>query len=163
MLDVRKMLYSYKKLEVGLQNIERSIKHLEVIREYPSGVASYSDMPKGSGTTSTTERYAIKNINEQEQTDKRLESLMKDKEAYEEAIQLIRSALSTLTAEQFEYVQFRYFQGMRQVTVSHIMRQTCRTLSRIDQQVIEAINACWNKGNLEIKMKAFQKKQAPTG
>lgn len=159
MLDVRKMLYSYKKLEVGLANIERSIAHLQAVREYPSGVASYSDMPKGSGTTSTTERFAIKNITEQELADQRLENLLRDKEAYEEAIHLIRSALSTLTNEESEVIRLRYFQGYRMRKVASVLERSERLVHYVHTNALQAIGQCLNGGKLDLKLKWFEKKE----
>lgn len=160
MLDVRKMLYSFKKLEVGLQNIERSIQNLQAVREYPAGVSSYSDMPKGSGTSSTTERFALKNIQEQEQTEKRLDMLLKDKEAYEETIQLIRSGLTTLSPEELEVVTLRYFQGYRMSKVALVMGLGPRWVSFHHANAIKSIEQCLNGGKLNLKLKWFEKKEA---
>lgn len=159
MLDVRKMLYSYKKLEVGLQNIERSIAHLHTVKEFPSCVASYSDMPKGSGNTSSTERYAIKNIQEQDLTEKRLEGLTRDKEAYEESIQLIRSALSTLTTEESEVIRLRYFQGYRMRKVASVLERSERLVHYVHTNALQAIGQCLNGGKLDLKLKWFEKKE----
>lgn len=161
MLDVRKMLYSYKKLEVGLQNIERSIKHLEAIKEYPSGVASYSDMPKGSSNTSTTERYALKNIQEEQLNELRIKQLLIDREAYEEAIQLIRSALSTLNQDESEVIRLCYFQGMKIKKIAVMLDRSERIVFYIHSNAIKSIEQCLNGGKLDLKLKWFIKK-APT-
>lgn len=163
MLDVRKMLYSYKKLEVGLQNIERSLQHIQALKEFPSGVASYSDMPKASGISSTTERFAIKNIDEETLCDLRKEQLLKDREAYEESLQLIRSALSTLTQDENEIIRLRYFQGYRMSKVALVMGNGSRWTTYHHANAIRSIEQCMNGGNLNLKLKWFEKKEAPTG
>lgn len=159
MLDVRKMLYSYKKLEVGLANIERSIQHLQAVREYPAGVASYSDMPKGSGTSSSTERFALKNIQEQERTDERLESLLRDREAYEESLHLIRSALSTLSPEESEVIRLRYFEGYRMKKVAMFIDRSERLAFYIHNNAINSVHQCLNHGRLDLKLKWFDRKE----
>lgn len=165
MLDIKKLLYSYKKLEVGLENINRSLQHLQVNKEYPSGVASYSDMPKGSGISNTTERFAIRNITEQEQTDQKKAQLLADREAYEETIQVIRTALQTLSEQEAQLIRLRYFQGHKMSRVAMILECSDRQATFLHYQSLQAINQCLNGGNLDLKLKWFYKKesQANTG
>ncbi|CAB4128333.1 RNA polymerase sigma-70 region 4 [uncultured Caudovirales phage] len=161
MLDVRKMLYSYKKLEVGLANIERSLQNLASIREYPAGVASYSDMPKASGISNTTERYAFKNINEQEETEQKRIKLEKDLEAYSESLNLIRSALQTLTPEESEVIRLRYFQGYRMTKVAICLDRSQRHITFVHSIAIQSIEQCLNGGRLDLKLNWFDKKEKP--
>lgn len=163
MLDVRKMLYSYRKLEVGLENINRSLQHLQVSKEYPAGVASYSDMPKGSGTSSTTEKFAIRNISEEQLHEMRLKQLHLDKEAYEESLHLIRSALSTLTNEESELIRLRYFQGYRMSKVAMLLQRSDRYATHVHSTAIAAVEQCLNGGRLDLKLKWFDRKEKATG
>lgn len=158
MLDIKKLLYSYKKLEVGLENINRSLNHLHVVKEYPSGVASYSDMPKGSGTVSTTERLAIRNVQEEVETEEKRKKLLSDKEAYEETIQIIRTALQTLSEQEAQLIRLRYFQGHKMSRVAMILECSDRQATFLHYQSLQAIHQCLNNGNLDLKLKWFNKK-----
>lgn len=161
MLDIKKLLYSYKKLEVGLENINRSLQQLQVIKEYPAGVASYSDMPKGSGTSNSTERFAIRNIQEEFDQEEKRKHLLADKEAYEEAIQIIRTALQTLTQQEAQLIRLRYFQGYRMSKVAMMLECSDRQATYLHYTSLQAINQCLNNGNLDLKLKWFIKKESP--
>ena len=163
MLDIKKMLYSYRKLEVGLENINRSLQQLQVIKEYPAGVASYSDMPKGSGTSNSTERFAIRNIQEEVEHDEKKKHLLADKEAYEEVIQIIRTAMQTLTQQEAQLIRLRYFQGYRMSKVALMMECSDRQATYLHNQSLQAFSQCLNGGNLDLKLKWFYKKEKATG
>lgn len=147
-IDVKKLLYSFKKLQVSLQNIKESIRREQQKRLYPSCTAAYSDDIQGKGglVNSQTERYAIFNVD----VNDRLEVLMSNMREHEYVVSLISTAVGTLSEREHKLISLTYFDGKTPAKVQDDMHISQSHFYHILGTAMNGIERCLNDGNLYI-------------
>lgn len=147
-VDIKRLLYSFKKLQVSLSNIQESIRREQSKRLYPSCTAGYSDDIQGKGglVSSQTERYAIFNL---ELGDK-LERLQHNMSEHEYVISLIRTAVETLSERERELVRLTYFEGKTPTSTQIDMHLSQSHFYHILSTAMKGIEQCLNDGELYI-------------
>lgn len=145
-IDVKKLLYSFKKLQVSLANIQESIKREQSKREYPSCVAGYSDDIRGIGglPSSQTERYALFNV----ELDDNVQYLKWDQEEHEYVVGLIESAFKTLPLRQQQLIRLAYFDGVEADRVAWDMGISLSRFYHYQSLALNGIDQCLNGGKI---------------
>jgi predicted DNA-binding protein (UPF0251 family) len=154
-IDIKRLLYSYQKLQVGLTNIKESIMREQSRRLYPSCTAGYSDDIRGKGglPSSQTERYALINV------DHKVERLTQRMNEYEYAITLIKTSLESLSAREQELIRLMYFEGV-EPNVAHLrMHISLSRYYHIHKTAIDGISICLNVGDVHMNHLIPMKKQ----
>jgi DNA-directed RNA polymerase specialized sigma24 family protein len=143
-IDVKKLLYNYPKFKVALMNIRESQSRLN--KQYPSCTPGYNDDRKGQGgfPISQTERFAILNV----ETSDQHYQLELDSEEYVYAIQLITTALETLSERQRELVKQSYFEEREPVIVANNMHIGMSRYYHLHKIAMDGIEQCLNSGNI---------------
>jgi hypothetical protein len=152
MIDVKRLLYKYRKLEVKLGNIQNSIDRLN--NRYPSGTQRISDEPMARGglISSQTERFALYNVFEIEV---KREDLRQDLRHCEEAVNLVRNALNTLNQRQRDLIDFRYFQDREPAIVANMLNVSMNQFWKLHKIAYEGVEECLNNGKMEISDNYF--------
>jgi hypothetical protein len=147
-IDVKKLLYKYPKLEVGLSNVRKSMILTLNQKQYPSCTPRYSTDIQGKGglPMSQTERMAILNA---EMSDD-YQRLTWDEEEHVYALQLILTALQTLNDIQREVVRRTYFEDTKPVKVSQDMHISHSYYYHLHGLAITGIEDCLNGGNIFV-------------
>lgn len=160
-VDIKRLLYSYMKLQVSLQNIRDSIKREQSKREYPSCTPGYSTDIRGKGglPTSQTERFALFNV----ELDDNTQTMQWDAEEHEYVIKLIESALQTLPVRQQQLVRLSYFEGKDSDYVAYEMNVSMSRYYHLNKLAMDGVESCLNGGkifrNRLIPTKATKKRQ----
>lgn len=143
-IDVKKLLYKYPKLKVALMNIRESQSRLN--KHYPSCTPGYNDDIKGRGglPMSQTERFAILNVETADQH----YWLDLDAEEYVYVIQLITTALETLSERQRELIKQSYFEEREPGIVASNMHIGMSRYYHLHKIAIDGIDQCLNSGNI---------------
>jgi hypothetical protein len=144
MIDVKKLLYKYHKLQVGLANIRESMSRLN--KQYPGCTPGYNDDIKGRGglPMSQTERFGIFNLEVHERT----QMLEWDAEEHLYAISLVRTALETLSAREQELIKLSYFESREPVSVANNMNISLSRYYHLHLTAMSGIEQCFNEGNI---------------
>lgn len=156
-IDIKRLLYSYHKLQVGLANVKESIMREQSRRLYPSCTAGYSDDIQGKGglPSSQTERYAIFNVD----LDDKVERLTQRMNEYEYAITLIKTSLESLSDREQELIRLTYFEGI-EPNVAHLrMHISLSRYYHVHKTAIDGISICLNVGDVHINHLIPMKKQ----
>lgn len=145
-IDVKRLLYSFKKLQVSLSNINDSIKREQSKRQYPSCTPRYSDDIQGKGglVSSQTERFALFNV----ELDMNTQQLIWDAEEHEYVIKLIESALLSLSERERQLIKLAYFEGREPIQAHPMMNISLSHYYHIHSTAINGINQCLNGGNV---------------
>lgn len=146
-IDVKRLLYSYPKLQVSLQNIRDSIKREQSNKQYPSCTPRYSDDIQGKGglVSSQTERFALLNV----ELDETIQYLLWDQEEHEYVLGLIESALGTLNDKQQQLIRLHYFKAREHVNVAMEMNNARMTqYYHWHKTAIDGIEQCLNSGRV---------------
>lgn len=160
-IDIKRLLYSYHKLQVGLTNIKESIMREQNKRLYPSCTATYSDDIQGRGglPSSQTERYALFNVD----LDDKVERLVNSMNQYEYAVTLIRTALETLSEREQELIRVTYFEGHEPNTAHVKMHISLSHYYHLHKTAMDGIAICLNVGHVHsnhlIPMKKLKRQQ----
>lgn len=156
-IDIKRLLYSYHKLQAGLVNIQESIRREQSKRLYPSCTAGYSDDIQGKGgiPSSQTERYAIFNV----ELDDKLERLTQNMSEYQYVITLIRTAVETLSEREQELVKTMYYEGREPSTAHEKMHVSLSHFYHIHSTAMNGIERCLNGGDLYINHLIPMKKE----
>lgn len=151
-IDIKKLLYDYRKNEVKLSNIQTSLTKTNF--EYPSCVPRYSTDIQGKGglPNSQTERLALFNV--MEIGDKR-EKLKTDAKHVEEALALVRNAVGTLNQKQRDLIDLRYFQDREAVAVARLIEVSVDYYWKLHKIAYEGIEKCLNGGEIECGNNPF--------
>lgn len=151
-IDIKKLLYDYRKNEVKLSNIQASLTKTNF--EYPSCTPRYSTDIQGKGglPNSQTERLALFNV--MEIGDKR-EKLLSNQRYAEEAISLVRNAVGTLNQIQRDLIDFRYFQDRPPEIVANMLSMSVHNFWRLHKIAYEGIEKCLNGGEIEVGNNPF--------
>lgn len=153
MIDFRKLLFAYPGLVVGMQNIQKSIERLKKTeKQYPSGVASYSDMPNAKHIQSMTERFAIRNVEMEIERDNRIKKLEEDLENYKEAVELVESIMKTLNDEVRTYTKLRYFQCRSVEEIAEIMHVQTPKCHAYRARLFKAMYLGTNNGLIDLAL-----------
>jgi hypothetical protein len=145
-IDVKKLLYKYPKLKVALANIRESQSRLTKQTQMPKCTAGYGENMQGKGglPSSTTERMALFNVELHDQH----YQLEIDSEEYVYAIQLITSALETLSDRQVQLIKYSYFDEREPIIVSDLMHISLSRFYHLHKIAIDGIEQCLNSGNI---------------
>jgi DNA-directed RNA polymerase specialized sigma24 family protein len=158
MIDIKRLLYKYRKNEVKLSNIQSSLT--KFIPEYPSCTPAYNDdiKPRGGLPQSQTERFALHNV--MKDNDRR-ERLIDNQRYAEEAISLVRNAVGTLNQIQRDLIDFRYFQDRTPEIVATMLNMSVHNFWKLHKIAYEGIEECLNFGEIECGNNPFipQKKE----
>lgn len=148
MIDVKKLLYKYQKLQVGLANIRESINRINRQKQYPSCTPAYNDDIKGRGglPISQTERFALFNVD----IDHNTQWLKWDAEEHEYAISLIRTAVETLSERQQQLIKLAYFEDREPVQIAQIMNISLSRYYHLHGIAMSGIEQCFNNGNIFV-------------
>lgn len=151
-VDIKRLLYDYRKNEVKLSNILSSLS--KVTYEYPSCTPRYSTDIQGKGglPSSQTERLALYNV--MEVADKR-DKLLIDKKYAEEAINLVRDAVATLNQQQRDLIDLRYFQDRNPDVTAEKMNMSTHNFWKLHKIAYEGIEKCLNGGDIETGNNPF--------
>jgi DNA-directed RNA polymerase specialized sigma24 family protein len=161
MIDIKRLLYDYRKNEVKLSNIQASLN--KTVNEYPSCTPGYNDDIKGRGglPMSQTERFALYNV--MEIGDKR-EKLLRDAENVKEALTLVRNAIGTLNQKQRDLIDLRYFQDRQPAAVAPLIEVSVDHYWKLHKIAYEGIEKCLNGGEIECGNNPFiPKKKEKSG
>jgi hypothetical protein len=155
-IDVKKLLYKYRKNEVKLSNIQSSLTKMTA--EYPSCTPGYNDdiKPRGGFPISQTENFALRNI--MEEGDRRYKLIINQRHA-EEAIGLVRSAVNTLNQQQRDLIDFRYFQDRAPEIVANMLNMSIHNFWKLHKIAYEGIEECLNDGVIECDNNPFVPKR----
>ena len=147
-IDVKKLLYKYHKLEVGLSNVRKSMILTLNKNQYPSCTPRYSDDIQGKGgyPVSQTERFAILNV---ELSDD-YQRLLRDEEEHVYSLQLILTAMQTLNGIQREIIKRTYFEDTKPVKVSQDMHISQSYYYHLHGIAITGIEDCLNGGSIFV-------------
>jgi hypothetical protein len=147
-IDVKKLLYKYQKLQVGLANIRESINRINRQKQYPSCTPAYNDDIKARGglPISQTERFALFNV----EVDDRTQLLEWDAEEHIYALTLIRTAMETLSARQQELIKLSYFEEKEPQTVANTMNISLSRYYHLHGIAMSGIEQCFNNGNIFV-------------
>lgn len=145
-IDIKRLLYSYKKLKVSLTNIKSSIEREQSNRQYPSCTPGYNDDIKGRGglPMSQTERFALLNV----ELDNTIQILKWDQEEHEYVVGLIESALGTLSSKQQQLIRLHYFEDREHVNVALDMGAKMTQYYHWHKLSIDGIEQCLNGGHI---------------
>ena len=145
-IDVKRLLYSYQKLKVSLINIRDSQVRLTKQTQMPKCTAAYSGDIQGKGglPSSTTERMALFNVDLYDQN----YQLELDSEEYVYAIQLVTTALETLSERQAQLIKYSYFDEREPIIVSDLMHISLSRFYHLHKLAIDGIEQCLNSGNI---------------
>ncbi|KRE33283.1 hypothetical protein [Paenibacillus sp. Soil724D2] len=145
-IDIKKLLYSYHKLQVGLANIKESIRREQLKRQYPSCTPAYNDDIKGRGglAVSQTERFALLNV----ELDDNTRFMQWDAEEHEYVIRLIESALATLNEKQQQLIKLAYFEGREPIQAHGMMNISLSHYYHVHTTALNGIVQCLNGGNV---------------
>jgi DNA-directed RNA polymerase specialized sigma24 family protein len=145
-IDVKKLLYNYPKLKVALMNIRESQNRLNKQIQRPKCTAGYNDDVQGKGglPSSTTERMALFNVELYDQH----YWLDLDAEEYVYAIQLVTTALETLSERQRELIKLSYFEEREPIIVSDKLHIGLSRFYHLHKIAIDGIEQCLNSGNI---------------
>jgi DNA-directed RNA polymerase specialized sigma24 family protein len=151
-IDIKKLLYDYRKNEVKLSNIQASLSRTTY--EYPSCTPAYNDdiKPRGGLPQSQTERFALHNV--MEVGDKR-DKLMRDAKHVEEALTLVRNAIATLNQKQRDLIDLRYFQDRQPAAVAPLIEVSVDHYWKLHKIAYEGIEKCLNGGEIEVGNNPF--------
>lgn len=164
MIDVKKLLYKFRKNEVKMVNLQNSIGKLQ--NQYPSCVQRISDDIRGSGglPNSQTERFALLNVMEKEE---KRDKLTQDLRNCEEAVNLVRNAMNTLNQRQQDLIRFRYFEDREPQAVANMLNVTINQFWKLHKIAYEGIEECLNNGDIVtednpcIPMKTVKRAERP--
>jgi hypothetical protein len=147
-IDVKRFLYSYPKLQVGLTNIRESINRINRQKQYPSCTPAYNNDIKGRGglPISQTERFAILNV----EVDDRTQLLEWDAEEHNYALTLIRTAMETLSERQRQLVKLTYFEEREPQAIATDMHISLSRYYHLHGIAISGIEQCFNNGNIFV-------------
>lgn len=156
-IDIKRLLYSYHKLQAGLVNIQESIMREQARRLYPSCTAAYSDDIQGKGglVNSQTERYALFNV----ELDDKLERLTNKKNEYEYVVSLITRTVSTLSEREQDLIKRTYFEGGEPKQVFPKMHISLSHYYHIHSTAMNGIEQCLNGGDLHMNSLIPEKKE----
>lgn len=156
-IDIKRLLYSYHKLQVGLANIQESIRREQRKREYPSCTPMYSDDIKGKGglPNSQTERFALFNV----EIDDKTQYLQWDAEEHEYVIRLIESAFKTLSERQQHLIRLAYFEEREPKYIADTMHISLSRYYHLHLNAMSGIEQCLNGGNIFMNRLIPTKKQ----
>jgi len=145
-IDVKKLLYKYPKLKVALTNIRESQIRNTKQTQRPKMTAGYNDdiQAKGGLPSSTTERMALFNAELFDQN----YWLELDAEEYVYVIQLITTALETLSERQRELIKLAYFDEKEPLFVALAMNISLSRFYHLHKIAIDGIEQCLNSGNI---------------
>lgn len=145
-IDVKKLLYSYHKLQVGLANIKESIRRSHQSKQYPSCTPAYNDDIKAQGglPISQTERFALFNVD----IDHSTMWLKWDAEEHEYAISLIRTAVETLSERQQQLIKLAYFEEREPIQIAQMMNIGLSRYYHLHGIAMNGIEQCLNGGNI---------------
>jgi DNA-directed RNA polymerase specialized sigma24 family protein len=151
-IDIKRLLYDYRKNEVKLINIQTSLSRTTF--EYPSCTPAYNNDRKAQGglPQSQTERFALYNV--MEIGDKR-EKLQRDAKNVEEALNLVRNAVATLNQKQRDLIDLRYFQDRQPAAVAPLIDVTVDHYWKLHKIAYEGISKCLNGGEIECGNNPF--------
>lgn len=147
-IDIKKLLYSYVKLQVSLANIKESIKREQAKRQYPSCTPAYNDDIKGRGglPVSQTERFALLNV----ELDDTTQYLRWDQEEHEYVIGLVETAYKTLSERQQLLIRLTYFEDRGPVDASRQMNIGESRYYHLHRLAMDGIDQCLNGSNIFI-------------
>lgn len=153
-IDIKRLLYSYHKLQVSLSNIKESIKREQSKRQYPSCTPRYSDDIQGKGglVSSQTERFALFNV----ELDDNTQYLVWDAEEHEYVIRLIESAFKTLSERQQQLIRMAYFEEKEPKFIADEMHISLSRYYHYHSVALNGIEQCLNGG------KIFKNRLIPT-
>lgn len=156
-IDIKRLLYSYQKLQVSLQNIRESIKREQSKRQYPSCTPRYSDDIQGKGglVSSQTERFALFNV----ELDDNTQYMQWDAEEHEYAIRLIESAFKTLSERQQQLIRMTYFEEREPKYIADTMHVSLSRFYHLHMNAMSGIEQCLNSGNIFMNRLIPTKKQ----
>lgn len=156
-IDIKRLLYSYMKLQAGLTNIQESIRREQDKRLYPSCTATYSDdiQPKGGLVSSQTERYALFNV----ELDDKLERLRHNASEYQYVITLIRTSVEALSERERQLVSKAYYEGKTPATTQEEMYISQSHYYHLHSMAMNGIERCLNGGDLYINSLIPMKKE----
>lgn len=145
-IDVKKLLYKYPKLKVALTNIRESQVRNTKQTQRPKMTAGYNDDIQGKGglPSSTTERMALFNTELFDQN----YWLELDAEEYVYVIQLVTTALETLSERQRELIKLAYFEEREPVIISGLLHVSLSRYYHLHKLAIDGVEQCLNSGNI---------------
>lgn len=151
-IDIKRLLYDYRKNEVKLINIQTSLSRTTF--EYPSCTPGYNDDIKGRGglPQSQTERFALYNVME---IGEKREKLMRDAKHVEEALTLVRNAVNTLNQKQRDLIDLRYFQDRQPAAVAPLINVSLDHYWKLHKIAYEGVEKCLNGGEIECGHNPF--------
>lgn len=157
MIDVKRLLYSFHKLQAGMINIQESIIREQSRRLYPSCTAAYSDEIQGKGglVNSQTERYALFNI----ELDDKLERLKQNLSEYQYVVSLIKRTVETLSLREQELVRRTYFEGGEPKKIHSEMHISMSHYYHLHSTAMNGIEQCLNGGDLHMNSLIPEKKE----
>ena len=160
-IDLKRLLYSFHKLQAGLVNIQESIRREQEKRLYPSCTAAYNDDIRGKGglPSSQTERYALFNV----ELDDKLERLTQNMGEYQYVVTLISTAVAALSERERQLICKSYYEGKTPTTTQDEMHISQSHFYHLHSTAMQGIERCLNGGDLYINglipMKKERKQQ----
>lgn len=157
MIDVKKMLYRYFTYIEGEKNAIKSRERSWQSKQYPSGVASYSGeiMARGGMPSSTTERFALLNI--EQDSWEHYDLIAK---AYREVIEVIEGAIGTLDEIQQKLIREKYFNGRTVDMTANILGVGIRAYWTHHKNAMEGLEICLNGGDIRFSKPSLIPKRA---